>query len=605
MKNHFIYSYDSLINSDNWTTNFLLWEEKKEEERTPLKDLVMFNRTKLDKGTISPDRDYSYVEIKSISTETGEINPTFISGRKLPTRAKLHAAKGDIILSVVRPERGTLAIIPPELDGCIVSNTFVVLTPKKISSQYLYLLLNDEKVRHELSLLATGTRIPTLSLKQLKNYSLPIKDVPDDMEKQANSLYSSWKRKSESVHVLSDVIESVFAKELLQKEDDGKGENAQSMILAYDDLDDRLDVNFYMNILQREVEWFVPSIKLGSVCEFKIGTSIRVKKEIKNKDVPYIRVQDLNDNSIQVDNNSPVYISKDLASEYLKYSTSGGNILITRGGASVGKSALVADNLDGAIINQHLVNLKVTNESINPKFLAYYLKTRWAKQQFRAYSFGGNVNSFIQLSHIKEFEVPVPTMNKQEEIIKEIEQNLYKNDVVEVQGYTSTFIPQIQCVEAILDEVQNGQKRCLVQMATGTGKTMAMITLIKRLSESGEIKRAFYLTDRKIMAEQFTSLCEQHLSTTPYFLENLNEEQQGNIQIAIGLYQSLDITELCEFDLIIANNINHFGSQIDPVIENLKSIVVGVDSAPLTAQTLQSFNVGEPTFIYTLNDAMK
>ena len=61
---------------------------------------------------------------------------------------------------------------------------------------------------------------------------------------------------------------------------------------------------------------------------------------------------------------------------------------------------------------------------------------------------------------------------------------------------------QVKAIEAIENGIRNQKREMLVAMATGTGKTFTLVSLIYRLLESKQFKRILFLVDRRALAAQ-------------------------------------------------------------------------------------------------------
>jgi len=61
---------------------------------------------------------------------------------------------------------------------------------------------------------------------------------------------------------------------------------------------------------------------------------------------------------------------------------------------------------------------------------------------------------------------------------------------------------QLEANQAIEDAIVNQQRKMLVAMATGTGKTLTMVNETYRLMKSGVARRVLFLVDRKALANQ-------------------------------------------------------------------------------------------------------
>lgn len=589
---------------DSWTVENLMFENKQEEARTPLKNLVVFNNERINMENIDPNKDYPYIEIKSVSLETGVIEPTYTKGSDLPARAKLIGRKGDILLSIVRPDRGIITIVPSELDGCVVSNTFVVLTPQKISPEYLYLLLKDNDVRREFSLMARGTTTPTLGIKELKNYSLPLSEVPRDMEKSAKELYGEWRRHGREKRSLKDIVEGLFVKELLEveviREED---EQDQYITLPYEELIDRWDVQYHIDHATRKVLWSVQTKKLGDLGEVKIGASIPNKSDGKGN-IPYIRVQDLDEDSLYVVNEELVYVEEDIKEKTSRGFLSKDDILISRIG-NFGRSALVQKELDGALANHNLAIFRPKCGGVLPKFLAYFLKTKWAKQQFNMYATG----LFLQSNFLKEVLVPVPSLAQQSLIIESIEQEFSANKIEELERETLRFTHQIECVEKVYDSFVRGDQRGVVQIATGAGKTSVVTALLRRLLNLKQAKRILYLTDKRLVVKQFKQVCKEKLLTDNgcNLIDSNSDIKSGN-GVWIGLIHEMNRELITEFDFIILDGFNPKWIWFTDT-ELIEGYVLGITSTPIQSlpthdEVLKSMKLDEPIFTYDLNQAI-
>lgn len=99
---------------------------------------------------------------------------------------------------------------------------------------------------------------------------------------------------------------------------------------------------------------------------------------------------------------------------------------------------------------------------------------------------------------------------------------------------------QKDCIEAVCASLENGKKKLLVHMATGTGKTRVMIALVKRLIQSGRLNRCLFLVDRVELARQARRVFREHYrDATTVILKSSNIENEKHKQIHICTLQTL------------------------------------------------------------------
>ena len=61
---------------------------------------------------------------------------------------------------------------------------------------------------------------------------------------------------------------------------------------------------------------------------------------------------------------------------------------------------------------------------------------------------------------------------------------------------------QVECHEAVEEAIAQRKQKMLVTMATGTGKTLTMVSQVYRLMKSGTARRILFLVDRRALAAQ-------------------------------------------------------------------------------------------------------
>ncbi len=183
---------------------------------------------------------------------------------------------------------------------------------------------------------------------------------------------------------------------------------------------------------------------------------------------------------------------------------------------------------------------------------------------------------------------------------------------------------QIECIDTLCREMNNGRHKLLVEMATGTGKTRTAAALIKRLFEAHAITRVLFLVDRIPLAKQTEDAFAEHLPDFPAYVLRAGRRFQDEKRITITTLQSM-INVYGEysagyFDLVISDECHRsIYGQWSGVLKHFDGIQIGLTATPCVADgdfdeeedklfvrdTLRFFEVEKPTYTYKLKDAIR
>jgi len=430
-----------VLEDTTWTVKSLVFNVNDNlSKRLPLKDLAEVNKHRFSNSRIKKEEIYKYVEVGSISGENGLVTRwKEVKGGDLPKRAKLMAREGDILLSTIRPDNGLVAIVPRELDKCLVSSGLAVLSPKNTPAEMLYFILRSSKVREEFGLLATGSTTPRLSFKQLKEYAFPAKPFTEGMYDEARGLYKFWAERIKAQKSLQEIVEDTFRQELILEEIRECQDTSNHMILKYSDLKEKLHVRNYLSPpLSQGARWNVQEKQLGDLINQSIvGASVPPEEYSEEGNTPYVRIGDLKDDKVNVSTSNLVYIGNKSTEENKRFSLLKDDVVVARIGATVGKSALVQKELEGAINSQYLIAVKCSEEII-PEYLLYFLKTSWGKNQIVARAVG-SAQKYIKIQDLRELTLPAPDIVKQRDIIARVREKIKNNDLTALRQQVTYF----------------------------------------------------------------------------------------------------------------------------------------------------------------------
>lgn len=178
---------------------------------------------------------------------------------------------------------------------------------------------------------------------------------------------------------------------------------------------------------------------------------------------------------------------------------------------------------------------------------------------------------------------------------------------------------QAEAINRVIERVAKGQKRLLLVMATGTGKTYTTFQIIWRLWKAKQAKRILFLVDRNILADQ--TLMNDFKPFGSVMTKIKNRKIDPSYEVYLGLYQAL--TGPAEedkifrnvsrdfFDLIVIDEC-HRGSANDDsawreILEYFdSSIQLGLTATPKETEYASNITYfGEPIYTYSLKQGIQ
>jgi type I restriction enzyme R subunit len=98
---------------------------------------------------------------------------------------------------------------------------------------------------------------------------------------------------------------------------------------------------------------------------------------------------------------------------------------------------------------------------------------------------------------------------------------------------------QDAAIRAVLEKLARGEKRALLTLATGAGKTFIAVHLLKRIADAGQMRKALFICDRDELRTQATGALQNVFGANAAPVSSDNP--QKNARILIATYQTLDV----------------------------------------------------------------
>lgn len=190
---------------------------------------------------------------------------------------------------------------------------------------------------------------------------------------------------------------------------------------------------------------------------------------------------------------------------------------------------------------------------------------------------------------------------------------------------------QRNAVNRTVEAIAKGQKRLLLVMATGTGKTYTAFQIVYRLLKSGLKRKVLYLADRNILVDQSI---QQDFSPLEKTIHKINFAKDDPVTITshevyFSLYQQLAGNEDKEdenaedtvarfarlfqkdfFDLIIVDECHRGSAKKDSnwrkILEYFSSATqIGMTATPKETKYISNIDYfGEPVYTYSLREGI-
>lgn len=194
----------------------------------------------------------------------------------------------------------------------------------------------------------------------------------------------------------------------------------------------------------------------------------------------------------------------------------------------------------------------------------------------------------------------------------------------EITGKEPRYYQQL-AINRTIEAIAKGQRRALLVMATGTGKTFTAFNIIWRLWKSGQAKRVLFLADRNILVDQtmvndFKPFGQVMTKLDRSLVDKNNGKVDTSYEIYLALYQAIMGGEDREsiydkfppdfFDLIVIDEC-HRGSAADDsawrtVLDYFSgAIQIGMTATPKETSYVSNIDYfGKPVYSYSLKQGI-
>ena len=208
-----------------------------------------------------------------------------------------------------------------------------------------------------------------------------------------------------------------------------------------------------MSLQQTNIPWIgqIPAHwqveKIKGVADIVLGKMLQSTEKDGYVLRPYLRAQNIRREKVDVTDVNEMWFSPNEISQYrLKKD----DILVSEGG-EVGRAAMWHEELEECYIQNSVNRLRVNRKKILPEYLLYVLESYGQAKVFQ------NTVNRVSIAHLtreklKEYAIPLPPLDEQQEIVANIQRRLSKIDeadatlqksISQLEEYRSSLISNV------------------------------------------------------------------------------------------------------------------------------------------------------------------
>lgn len=357
----------------------------KEWKWHPLRDLLQSTETVNPRS--SPDTEFDYIDVSSVSNVTFRIEETQrLRGRDAPSRARKLVKTDDVLLATIRPTLQRVAVVPRALDGQVCSTGYFVLRPRPaLHHRFLFHFLLSEQFKERMESLQKGANYPAVTDQQVKTQEIPLPPLPEQKR---------------IVDILDEAFGCLF--ELSERASRSRRETAEFLVAHADRI-----------FTQPGADW--KKAILGDLAEFRNG--LNFTKGSRGERVKIVGVRNFQNNfSVPMDDLDTVTIEGMLSREDALRND---DILAVRSNGNIeliGRCMLVEDVPDRTAHSGFTIRIRLSKESVLPRFLCYFLRAKSSRRKLTDGGSGTNIKSLSQ-GTLANLTVAIPPLQEQRRIV--------------------------------------------------------------------------------------------------------------------------------------------------------------------------------------------
>jgi type I restriction enzyme S subunit len=296
-----------------------------------------------------------------------------------------------------------------DVSGIAISPTMAVVEPKSIDRNYLIHALQSNFLKEQIERLLTGTTRSSLGIELLRKLRIPI---PVDREPEQIGLILTTLdtaiRRTEALIAKYQQIKAGLMHDLFTR---GVTPDGHLRLVSEG---------------QRTKFGWIPK-------DWRIGSLLDVADQIRQpiltgpfgadmgsddfvpEGVPVLRIGNVQQG--RLDLSDLLYVSEVKARQLQRYKVNEGDLLFARQGATTGRNALASRDVQGYLINYHIIRVALDHSRCAPLFIEAAFAGEIVKRQVERDK-GRGTREGINTAQLKALELPLASVDEQRSIAR-------------------------------------------------------------------------------------------------------------------------------------------------------------------------------------------
>lgn len=142
-------------------------------------EIGQFTVAKVDQG--EPLTDAPYIDIGSINRDAKKVGAVeTVTPKTAPTRARQWVRRGDVLVSMTRPNLNAVALVPQSLDGSVASTGFDVLRAIGVLPEWVFNRVRSQDFVNDVCKDVQGVVYPAIRPDDVRGHRMPVPPLNEE-----------------------------------------------------------------------------------------------------------------------------------------------------------------------------------------------------------------------------------------------------------------------------------------------------------------------------------------------------------------------------------------------------------------------------------------